>query len=84
MSRSPFRLEPAIAAWRRSLTYNRAVSPDDLDELERHLRDQVEALVFSGATERAAFHQALQDMGPYGAVEDEYRKVYWGKRRRRG
>jgi hypothetical protein len=36
-----FDLDKALSAWRRSLEYNRTFSLDDLDELERHVRDQV-------------------------------------------
>ena len=78
-----FDLEKALATWRRTLVYNRAFMAEDLDELERHLRDQVSALVKEGIAEKEAFRCALQEMGDYGAVEAEYRKVYWGKRRRR-
>ena len=79
-----FDLEKSLSAWRRSLQYNRAFSAEDLDELERHLRDQVAALARHGISEQAAFAQALREIGSYGAVEAEYRKVYWRKRRRRG
>lgn len=78
-----FDLEKALAAWRRSLAYNRAFDAADLDELERHVRDQVEALARRGVPPEEAFHRALGEMGSYGAVEAEYRKVYWGKRWRR-
>ncbi len=80
---SSFNLNTALATWRRSLSTNRTFSNDDLDELEQHLRDQIAALVRNGATEKAAFEQAMATMGEYGSVEREYEKVYWGKRRRR-
>ena len=79
-----FDLEKALAAWRRTRTYNRAFDAHDLDELERHLRDQVAALVARGADEEAAYRQALREMGEYGTVEREYRKVFWRKRRQQG
>ena len=78
-----FDLEKALAAWRRTLEYNRAFTSEDRDELERHVRDQVAALVRRGLTEAEAFRRALREMGDYAAVEAEYRKVYWGKQRRR-
>ena len=83
MSSYRFDLEKALAAWRRSLQYNRAFTADDLDELEQHLRDQVAGLVALGLNEEAAFRHALREMGNYGTAEAEYRKVYWGKLRRR-
>ena len=75
-----FDLEKALAAWRRTRTYNRAFDAEDLDELERHLRDQVTALVRRGAEEEAAYRQALREMGGYASVEREYRKVFWRKK----
>lgn len=78
-----FDLETAMAAWRHSLEHNRAFDVDDVDELERHVRDQVAALVRQGRSEHDAFTRALSELGPHGEFEDEYRKVYWGKRRRR-
>ena len=84
MSSSRFDVTKALSAWRRSLEYNRAFSADDLDELEQHLRDHVAGLVAEGLTEEAAFRRALREMGGHPTAEAEYRKVYWGKRRRRG
>ncbi len=79
----PFDLEKAIAAWRRPFKHNRAFSRDDIDELEGSLRDRVEALMEGGKSEEAAFNEGLRRMGTYGTAEAEYRKVYWGKLRRR-
>jgi len=79
-----FDLDKAIAAWRQSLRYNRAFTADDLDELEQHVRDQVEALRRRGVSEKEAFQQAVREMGEYSAAEREYRKVYWGKLKRQG
>ncbi|MEZ4699200.1 MAG: ABC transporter permease [Rhodothermales bacterium] len=84
MSAYRFDLENALAAWRRSLTFNPAFSADDLDELEQHLRDQVASLVDGGLALEPAYRQALREMGDHVTAETEYRKVYWGKRRRRG
>ncbi len=36
-----FNLETAIETWRHSLTYRRTILKSDLDELERHVRDEV-------------------------------------------
>ena len=78
-----FNLDKAIAAWRQSLRYNRAFTADDLDELAQHVRDQVAALVAEGSAVEAAFRRTMREMGDYTTAEAEYRKVYWGKRRRR-
>ncbi|MEZ4701262.1 MAG: ABC transporter permease [Rhodothermales bacterium] len=78
-----FDLEKAIATWRGFHLYRRAISGDDLDELEQHLRDQVAALVAEGHGVEAAYRRALGEMGDGFTAETEYRKVYWGKVRRR-
>ncbi len=78
-----FDLDTAIASWRATLTYNRTFTADDLDELEQHVRDQVTALGREGVPAKEAFRQTLGEMGSYGEAEAEYRKVYWGKLRRR-
>ena len=80
-----FDIEKAIGAWRRSFSYNRVFFREDLDELEEHLRDHVEALRDAGWQEEAAFRTALDELGDYGHTEQEYRKVFWAKlKHRRG
>ena len=73
-----FNLDTSIAAWRRTLEHNPVLVGDDLDELEQHLRDQIEALKAEGLTDKKAFEQALERLGDYGSAEQEYGKVYWG------
>ncbi len=77
-----FNLEKALATWRRSLEHRRVFQQDDLDELEQHVRDQVQGLMAKGRSEAAAFGKAMQEMGTHGMAEAEYQKVYWGKVRR--
>lgn len=79
-----FDLNTALAAWRRTLENNPAFTTDDLDELEQHLRDEVHAQSIRGVDEETAYRQALQQMGPYGAVEAAYQEVFWQKARRTG
>ena len=78
-----FDLEKAIVAWRRSFRYRRVFFEDDLEELERHVRDHVAWLVEDGVAEKEAFQKALHSVGDYGAMETEYRKVYWSKLKHR-
>ncbi|MCH8961324.1 MAG: hypothetical protein IH820_08385, partial [Bacteroidetes bacterium] len=68
-----FDLEKAIASWRRSFRYRRVFFEDDLEELERHVRDHVAGRVEQGWTEKAAFGDAVRGVGDYGAMEAEYR-----------
>ena len=74
-----FDLEKAIAAWRHQFTYRRLFLREDVDELERHVRDQVRDLMRRGMAEEAAFREALHAMGDFAGAEEEYQKVYWGK-----
>ncbi len=83
MKQSPFRLDAAIAAWRSTLQYHRSIRADDLDELERHVRDQVAHLVTKGCSEEEAFEAAMKDMGRQAETRDAYRQVYWGKLKKR-
>ena len=74
-----FDLEKALASWRRQFAYTRTVSPADLDEMERHLRDQIADLVAAGKTPKAAFREAVAEMGGLVDAESEFGKVYWQK-----
>ena len=75
----PFNLENAIANWRRRVEHNRAFLNDDVEELECHLRDYIDAQVERGIPEGWAFAAALSRLGDYGIVEREYRKTRWAK-----
>ena len=79
-----FDLEKALATWRHQFRDSRTFSKKDLDEMERHLRDQVDDLVAAGATPEAAFREAVAEMGGLVEAQSEYGKVYWQKIRRQG
>ena len=74
-----FELDRAIAEWRKPYDDQRRYRIEDVDELERHLRDHFEEAMREGASDRAAFQQAQGEVGDAWAGEVEYRKVYWGK-----
>ncbi len=77
-----FNLETAIATWRQFHAYRRVFLNDDLDELERHLRDFVAHQQAQGRDDEAAFRLAVDNMGDLEGGRAEYEKVYWGKHRR--
>ncbi len=77
-----FNLETAIATWRQFHAYRRVFLNDDLDELERHLRDFVTHQQAQGHDDEAAFRLAVDNMGDFEGGRAEYEKVYWGKHRR--
>ena len=74
-----FNLEKAIAGWRRGLEASPALSAEDIEELECHVRDQIADRVGGGATPEEAFGATLEEVGPYGEMEGEFRKVFWQK-----
>ena len=79
-----FDLERAIAAWRQRFAQRRAFLREDLDELERHLRDHLAHLRAEGYPPETAFRRAVHAVGTSWEAEDEYRKVYWNKIKRKG
>ena len=80
-----FDLKKAVTAWRRTFEHHRSFFKEDVEELERHVRDHIAWLVAQGYTEAEAFHEAVRRVGNYGSTEAEYRKVFWGKiRHQRG
>jgi hypothetical protein len=62
----------------------RIKAPEVLEELESHLRDDVEQQVRSGVDQRPAFDAAVQRIGPRQALKKEFCKVShrgaWGFR----
>ncbi|GAB5519394.1 MAG: ABC transporter permease [Rhodothermales bacterium] len=79
-----FDLEIALTTWRRFHAQQRAFAKEDLDELERHLRDHTAHYVEAGLEPEAAFQRAMGELGDYGTGAKEYRKVHWAKLRRQG
>lgn len=77
-----FDLEQAIATWRHVHAQQRVFSREDLDELERHLRDHVNSQVEEGIEAHIAFQQALVLLGDIATGVLEYEKVRWGKLRK--
>jgi hypothetical protein len=69
-----FKLEQAIADWRRRMEAGGIQSKGILDELEGHLRDDIEAQVRSGLDEERAFALAARRLGPANALNHEFAK----------
>lgn len=70
-----FNLDQSIAEWRRQMVAGGIKSPQVLDELESHLRDDVEEQMRVGASALLAFETAVQRLGPAGVLECEFEKV---------
>ena len=76
-----FNFEKALHTWRHFLCTERAISEEDADELEAHVRDHFDELVADGLEPQKAFTQALHQLGDYSLIQKEYRNVYWKKAR---
>ncbi len=69
-------LEGQIAEWRAYLRRRRAIFSPDVEELESHLRDQVEALVDAGLAPDEAFLVAVKRMGSQDALSREFAREH--------
>jgi hypothetical protein len=70
-----FDLETEIAGWRKQMLAAGIRSPVPLDELENHLREEIERQVTSGLNESSAFHEAVQKVGPPDSLQSEFKKL---------
>lgn len=78
-----FDLDQAILEWRRQMTAGGVQSPEILDELENHLRDDVEQRIRSGLAAKQAFEVAVRQLGLVGVLKSEFAKVRKRDERRR-
>ncbi|WP_198678588.1 permease prefix domain 1-containing protein [Pseudidiomarina marina] len=78
-SNQPFELEQNIAQWREFVLRRAAILEEDADELESHLRDQIDALLERGLHVDEAFLVATKRIGNLEAVSKEYAEVHAGR-----
>ena len=77
-------LNAQVAEWRSRMAAGGIKSPAVLDELESHLREEVEGLARSGVEEPRAFAIAAQKIGDSDLLQAEFAKVAGGKAARLG
>jgi len=70
-----FHLETAITEWRNQMLAAGIKSPVPLEELESHLREDIEQQARAGLNGRRAFEAAVQKIGRAGIVHREFSKV---------
>jgi hypothetical protein len=70
-----FNLEQAILDWRRQMLAAGIKSPVPLDELECHLRDEIDEQGKAGLGEADAFRAAVKNLGPAPVLQPEFKKV---------
>jgi hypothetical protein len=70
-----FNLELAIADWRQKMLAAGIQTPVPLEELEIHLREDIERRTKSGSDEQTAFAAAVQQIGSGCTLRNEFRKT---------
>ena len=70
-----FNLEQAIADWRQKMLAAGIETPVPLEELELHLREEMERQVRTGVDEKEAFEKATQSIGEAQTLKAEFKKV---------
>lgn len=70
-----FDLEKAIADWREQMLAAGIKTPVPLEELESHLRDEIERQMKSGLSAQPAFAAAVQRIGQAHVLKREFKKV---------
>jgi hypothetical protein len=74
-TKTAFHLNTAIQRWREQLSQSPHFRPENLDELETHLRDSVAAFQAKALSEEEAFLVATRRLGGAPALEPEFAKV---------
>lgn len=72
-------LDARIDHWKACLDKQSAISAADIDELEDHLRHQIDVLQEAGLSDDEAFLIAVKRLGNLQAICREYAKVYSGR-----
>jgi len=70
-----FDLNAEVVRWRQRLVHHQALTAEEIDELEDHLWDEVEARLGAGATPGDAFLAATRRLGGDASLAAEFRKV---------
>jgi hypothetical protein len=72
-------LDERIVEWRNHFRRHQAVNDVDIDELEDHLRSQVDALTRAGLDADEAFLVAVKRLGNLDSVSREFASEYTGR-----
>jgi len=70
-----FELEEKISEWRRQMLVAGIKTPAPLEELEFHLREEIERQMKAGLNEQEAFRTAIQIIGQADALKTEFGKA---------
>ncbi len=72
-------VEARITEWREHVGRSRAIAEPDVDELETHLRDQMDDLTAVGLSSEEAFTVAVMRVGHLDSVSREYAREHTGR-----
>ena len=78
-----FDLEQSISEWRQRMLTAGIKSSATLDELESHLREEIEQQVKSGRDVQQAYKNAMQHLGEINALKTEFRQTSRAREKRR-
>jgi len=70
-----FDLEKLISDWRKQMLAAGIKTPVPLEELEIHLREEIEQQMKSGTNPQQAFQNSVQRIGHAGALKSEFKKM---------
>jgi hypothetical protein len=70
-----FNLEQSIAEWRQQMLAAGIKTPVPLEELEIHLREEIEQQMKSGLSGQDAFNSTVQKIGEAGLLKAEFKKA---------
>jgi hypothetical protein len=70
-----FDLEKSIADWRRQMLAAGIKTPVPLEELEIHLREEIERQMKSGTNPQQAFENSVQQIGHADELKGEFKKI---------
>jgi hypothetical protein len=70
-----FDLEKSIAEWRKQMLAAGIKTPVPLEELECHLRDDVEQQIQSGLNAQQAFENSVRRIGQADKLKSEFKKT---------
>lgn len=73
-----FDLNEQIKIWRKNLNVSQSFETVDIEELENHLREEIERLSLSGLSEQEAFLVAGHRLGQIDSLSEEFAKVNTG------
>jgi hypothetical protein len=77
-----FNLDEQIIKWRDRLEKSQSLETKDIDELENHLREEINELSKSKLSEEEIFLIATRRLGSINILADEYEKINHGTKMR--